>query len=56
MSASERELLSEIETLKEAIKKLTGRCILLTDGAMCMFCDIQCEFRTENFAGKGERI
>ena len=46
----------EIELLREEVSKLTGRCVELTEGTMCMFCDVRCKFRSEKYSGDGSRI
>ena len=50
------EIDKELELLMEEVSKLTGRCVELTEGTMCRFCDVRCKFRTDDFVGKGEKI
>ena len=44
-----------IEELKKENKALKNRCYVLSKGAMCFFCPMECEHRSCDFRNKGKR-
>lgn len=46
----------EIALLKKELMALIQRCVYFTEGDVCQFCDVRCEFRTAPYKGKGQKI